>query len=406
MKKTTREKICATIFMCSLFTFAGMNAYINGGSLIEILREQMMEVSEVSQLYDVTVAVEDEITESMLVKDAFIEIYGGTQLLLDKQEFNNFSFVKDDDGFLYYGKTYNTIDTEVETYAKRVRRMSEYVEEEGKKFLFVMPLDKNISEFVSSDSVLPISDVNPTMDLFLWRLNQNMVNTLDLRSSLVETGLSYEELFFKTDHHWTTLAAFYAAVEIVEEFEVVWGDDLDIDDFYMDIENYELEILEESALGSMGKDVGILYSEGYDDMQLLTPNFETDYSYTYYNSSGKEILRTGTFEETLMFTEYLDGSYENTERVYLNTANREDIIINNLNPDGPKLLVLRDSYFSPVAAFLSPLFSEIHMVWATSQENPGVDFEEFLKENIDEYDYVILEVYSHNLNDYSFEFFQ
>lgn len=406
MKKTTRDKICATIFMCSLFTFAGINAYINGGALIKVLRDQITEVSEVSQLYEATVAVEDEISESMLAKDAFIEIYGGTQLLLDKQEFNNFAFVKDDDGFLYYGTTYNTLDTEVETYAKRVRRMSEYVEEEGKKFLFVMPLDKNISEFVSSDSVLPISDVNPTMDLFLWRLNQNMVNTLDLRSSLLETGLSHEELFFKTDHHWTTLAAFYAAVDIVEEFEVLWGDDLDSDNLYMNIESYELEILEESVLGSMGKDVGILYSEEYDDMQLLTPNFETDYSYTYYNSSGEEILRTGTFEEALMFTEYLDGSFENTEGVYLNTANRVDVIINNLNTDGPKLLVLRDSYFSPVAAFLSPLFSEIHMVWATSQENPSVDFEEYLKENIDDYDYVILEVYSHNLNDYSFEFFQ
>ena len=49
---------------------------------------------------------------------------------------------------------------------------------------------------------------------------------------------------------------------------------------------------------------------------------------------------------------------------YLQGVVRFDQIDNKLNPNGPTALFIRDSYSSPVATFLSPMFSRIELLWS------------------------------------------
>ena len=85
---------------------------------------------------------------------------------------------------------------------------------------------------------------------------------------------------------------------------------------------------------------------------------------------------------------------------YLNGVCEYDRIINKKNPDGPKVLFIRDSYTSPLASFFANLCSEVEMIWA--KEYSG-SIEE-LVENGD-YDFVFISTWPENLAEDSFNFY-
>ena len=58
---------------------------------------------------------------------------------------------------------------------------------------------------------------------------------------------------------------------------------------------------------------------------------------------------------------------------------------------------------SPVACFLSPMCSQIDLVWARSDRN-GIDYEEMIRDG--EYDYLFIEVYPYNVADRAFAYFE
>jgi hypothetical protein len=88
--------------------------------------------------------------------------------------------------------------------------------------------------------------------------------------------------------------------------------------------------------------------------------------------------------------------------VYIREIVNSERIVNNSNPDAPVLTVMRDSYFSPIAVFLAPMFSHIDMMW--TRNDKGMSMEQYIKDGY--YNYVILEVYPYNLDSQSFDFFR
>ncbi|MFI3176320.1 MAG: DHHW family protein [Eubacteriales bacterium] len=401
-----KEKLTATIFLSALLLFFLWNVSVNGSKVIAAVSDSIQEMESISDTADFVLATESAINENLLGREELIELYGLTQLILGKQEFNNFSFMKDENNVLYYGSIHNGIDYNMEVYVKRVRRLKEYVEDSGKQFMFVMAPDNYLGNSNEVDEELAINDQNANMDLFLWKANENMIDTVDLRETILNLDFEYEQLYFRTDHHWTPLAAFYAAQTIVEKFEEFYGVQLDPDHYYMDLEQYDMTCIENCVLGSAGDNVGMIYSGGLEDITILTPKFETNYTYQYLNDDGTLTENTGEFDGVLLIRNYLVEGKLDGEKTYLHGIKDSDTIINHNNPDAPTVLVLRDSYFSPVATFLSPMFSEMHMVWINTDDNPGFDTEAYVKEHVDEYDYVIMEVYSHSYDESCFSFFE
>ena len=87
------------------------------------------------------------------------------------------------------------------------------------------------------------------------------------------------------------------------------------------------------------------------------------------------------------------------ERVYLHNGVDEYVSIRNLEMDsGPKILLLRDSYATPVGAFLAQSFHRLicYGRFQTDEEK----LSKFLEEN--HYDYVLLALYPENLSGQAF----
>lgn len=398
-----KKYIFAAFFLTGWLLFSIAN-FVVGADEWYSLFKNLSQVQNVNDLEEWIAEVEADTGEELLGNEKFIDTYGYVQKLLGKREFNNFSFIRDDDGMLYYGSTWPLSTDEIKEYAGRVRRMKEYVESKGAKLLVVLPPSKILAGVSDVPLSWPLNDPNTRMDELLTWLYQYDVETIDLRVKMKQSGNTLEELFFKTDHHWTPLAGFYAAQEIVDQVRIRFGDDWDSTGFYMDLQNYNSHTYRDCMLGSSGRNTGATYS-GVEDYMLLWPNFSTDFTWIS-NNDGKTTVREGDFTESLLDGSQLeidDWYNSSANRVYLHEITDQDKIINNNNSDGPKLKVLRDSYFSPTACFLAPMCSEIDMMW-TRASIDQYNQEDFVREG--EYDYLILEIYPYNLDERAFAFFQ
>lgn len=335
----------------------------------------------------------------------FIEIYGLMQRLMDKQEMNQFEIVSDENGYLNYAEFYEEQDTQVTEYAKRIRRMQETVGENGAKVFFVNPIQKNVRGITETADGFPIADYNPIQDELLTELADNGIPCLDTRETLRHTGLSYQDMFFKTDHHWTGQAAFFVFTDLVAFMNKEYDAGLDPNYFYRNINHYQLENYKNCMLGSMGRDAGILYA-GLEDIMLIYPKFPTSVTYTRIMDSGETTIETGSIRDTLISQEEIDSTdIYNTSKygMYLEELTSAEVIVNHNNPNGPKVLCIRDSYFSPCMEFLTPLCSEIHAIWALG-DAPGYEIEDYVKENT--FDYIIVELYPGNIEESAFPFFE
>lgn len=397
MKKFLMRKYIYTIlFLVTIFGFAGVNLMHSYEPLREILTGK-----------DITVAaIDSAITENLYGRMKFIETYGFIQVLLDKRECNDFTYIKDEDGYLHYASFYREEDTRLFEYALRVKRLQDYVEQSGTRVLFVVPPGKYNKKYTEFRTGMPVNDPSYIVDEMMFYLNRMGVETLDLREHMPNEGMAFEDMFFKTDHHWTIPAAFNAAGILTDKFKESFDEDLDPDGFYMDISNYEIVTYHSGMLGSMGRKTGVNFCE-VEDFTALWPKFSGQFTRESMMDAGYHEEQEGSFDEVLMSTNvltrnsdiYSDSQYS----LYLDGLRIYEKIVNEEKPDGCSIFFVRDSYFSPVMAFLAPMCGEIDAIWSL-EETDELDIETYLKENT--FDYVIIEIYPYNINSSAFNFFR
>ena len=162
--------------------------------------------------------------------------------------------------------------------------------------------------------------------------------TVDFAAAL--SAHSDGQIFYRTDHHWTTLGAFYGA---------------------------------NAVLGALGKDL-------LKENSFTPETASNDFYGTLYSTSGIHWLDPDTMEywvsgEGLTVTSWRTGAEEPAalyDRSYLEKkdkyssflgGNQPLCVIKNENVrDGSKLLLVRDSYADALAPFLAQRFSEVHLI--------------------------------------------
>lgn len=150
-----------------------------------------------------------------------------------------------------------------------------------------------------------------------------------------------EELFYRTDHHWTSVGAYYGY---------------------------------QAFLNAKGEGADVIPLSAYQE----TVRSENFYG-TLYSRSGAFWLKPdgiSTFvPETGMYVERMDGNRVQQSELYvedwLSKKDQYSMFLGGNQPLGviytgrdelPKLLVIRDSYFDSMAPFLTAHYSQIHMI--------------------------------------------
>lgn len=311
------------------------------------------------QIKGATERVEQSLTDTLDRDRFFIESYGLVQRLMGRRVMEDaeaqYTVARLSDGSL----TFADPDAVYSAPTQRAQALIEFrdrlTETLDIPLLYVQAPQK---ASVYSDATLPsgLYDYGDDhADALLTALNEANIDTLDLRPVFADTG-RYGELFFRTDHHWTPEGAFLAWQTVAEALETDYG--FTIDDTSTDPDCWEVETLEDVFLGSQGKRVGSLYA-GMDDFELWSPKEEGHYQYIAF-SQGYD--RTGSFETSLLFPERLEESdpYKANPYTYYSGGDYSFTRMKDLDdPDGPTIVLLRDSFACTFAPFMATGLGEV-----------------------------------------------
>ncbi len=337
--------------------------------------------------------------ESFYQRYRFINVYGLLQKLLGKNEENNFEVISDERGFLHYTFFADgpQLDPDLPERAIRLRSALK----DNTELICLMPPDKYLRGYTKFPRGIPYPYFNENADLYLQAIEKEGIPFLDFRERILESKIPKNELFFKTDHHWTIQTSFWAFRELVNYFHDQFNIDLDPDRHYTDIANYNQIKYENFYLGSMGRKTGTFYA-GADDFTLIFPKFITNYT-CFYDIGSNQFELTGPFEETQLYSYALNTVSDNFSSssdkygVYLHGNPSIVHIRNNDKPDGLKVLFIKDSMSVPLASFFSSVCSE---VWLIDPRYYQGDIETFARETAP--DFVLVSIYPQALVD---EFF-
>ena len=162
--------------------------------------------------------------------------------------------------------------------------------------------------------------------------------TVDLAGPL--TAHKGEGIYYRTDHHWTSLGAFYGANAILEALGLE----------PLDLNNYEKTTVTDQFYGTIYSTSGVRW-------------VRPDVIDTYVPDDGVHV--TSWFgaqpsEGSLYVDQYL--SVKDKYSYFLGGQQQPLCVIeSDKAPDGPKVLVLRDSYSDSLAPFLTERCSEVHL---------------------------------------------
>lgn len=234
--------------------------------------------------------------------------------------------------------------------ANKLVEFNKYLEEKGIELIYVQPPVK--IENTTSGGLMDIYKdfTRENTNAFINVLNENNVNTLDLRIKMDEEKINYLEAFFETDHHWRPETGLWATKQIANKMNQDWKMNINLNLYNM--ERYNIEIYENALLGSQGRKI-TLGKVNAEDINIITPIYETNLT---VEIPDLEYKKTGSLKDTLIDIKkvhlknlYADSAYS----VYSYADRPVKKVTNNLIEDNEKILILKDSFADVVMPYLS-----------------------------------------------------
>ena len=211
----------------------------------------------------------------------------------------------------------------------------------------------------------PTADESGLIDVLYS--NSQAIN-LDMESTLA--AHKEEEIYYRTDHHWSSLGAGYGANVLLEAMGLE----------PLDLESYEKTTVSDQFYGTIFSSSGVRWVRP-DAIDIYIP--EEGVKVTS-NFTGKE-------EPGEMYVEsYLE---KKDKYSYFLGGNQPLCVLETEKNDGPKVLVIRDSYSDSLAPFLTERCSEVHLFDLRYNLN---SIQQYVEEN--DIDHVVVLYSFHNFS--------
>lgn len=386
-KKNYGKIILAIVFAGVIFVVGGKShIYEDFGKMcraviseIKYQEKEEEALSESDAALDEDVQVEEatfydvktEFTDSIYKKAEFINLNGTMARKLNMRGYygQDGIFVADNGYIIRRSKKAST-DYEFDNICK----LKSYLDERGINLLYVNAPVKYTDDSFYENQFGRESYINRNADLFLQRISDVGIDCIDLRKKAEEDNLDNFEMFYRTDHHWTTRSGFWAAETVAETLNEKCGYQIDLSLYEKD--KYTFTDFHEIWLGEQGRKIGESYI-GLDDYTLIKPKFDTSYVL-----STRKGVKEGSFDimmdESRVYSK--DDVYQVPSLHYTYFPERlNEVSIHNNDAAGGDMLLLCDSYSNAVLPFLSLGISDISSL-LMREYNPASLFE-FIEKN-------------------------
>lgn len=180
----------------------------------------------------------------------------------------------------------------------------------------------------------PALEQHPYILNFYSKLNKS-IETIDLKDTF--SAKTNSELFYRTDHHWTSTGAYYAFSDLAKRM------DLKIPDNY-----YDKILISDNFYGTLASKVGFYDGDGDPIHAYIPKNSKDEVVVSYVEEKAKS--------PSLYDSSRLDS--KNQYEVFLK-GNHPLVKIKTTAKNHRTILVVKDSYANCFIAFLTPYFSNI-----------------------------------------------
>ena len=274
-------------------------------------------------------------TDQFIGRDAWVDLKARTERALGKKENNNVYFADND-----------TLITRFDQpAADRVTENLNYV-----------------NKFVENVDIPVVFSLIPTQAC-IWadRLPEGAPNAsqtdLMAQAQGAVTGAAWadvytplmehkdEDIFYRTDHHWTSLGAYYGYTGLASALGYT----------PVPLTDYTPTVRSTEFYGTVFSSSGVRWVKPDTITTYVPDDGITVVSHTYDNSGNPVEEQRALYVESFL-------SVKDKYSMFLGGNQSLGVVTNTNNPDGPKLLIIRDSYADSLVPFLTAHYSEIHLI--------------------------------------------
>lgn len=290
---------------------------------------------------------EKYIDDQFILRDKLYETKTQIQILAGNKDINGVYLA--DDNYLIEKKLENEVDKE--KLQNSIDKVNEFANnnKDSKVQIMIVPTSSLIlKEKLPTNA----SEYNQDKVFDIIKDSIKSATFIDLRAQFLQHKKEY--IYYKTDHHWTSLGSYYAYQE--------WCKYNNIND---DINNYSREIITTEFRGSLYSKVLNKNVEN-DKIEIFKPIEEVNYKvfYNFNKTSNSNIYDLEKLKTKDKYQVFLGGNYP-------------ELKIKTSNKNGKKLLLIKDSYANSFIQFLLNNYENIYVVDMRY-------FKENLKEYIEE----------------------
>ena len=273
---------------------------------------------------------ETYITDQFVARDMFVGIKSAGERTLGKKENNGVYYGKD--GYLI--EQLESVDEAlVKRNAEAVKRFADCTQAEVAFALIPGSVELNRDKLFE---FMPDLNQKEMIDTIYGSMLDSKIICADMYKSL--NAHRDEEIYYRTDHHWTSLGAYYGYCAFAEAMGFA----------PIELNEYERELRSEEFYGTLYSKNGAFW-------------LEPDSIFTYVDAEGIVVERIeGNVTEKGELYDLSKLAGKDKYSMFLG-GNQPLVVLKTENTELPKLLVIRDSYSDSLAPFLTAHYSEIYM---------------------------------------------
>ena len=165
--------------------------------------------------------------------------------------------------------------------------------------------------------------------------------------SLKEAMMPYGEqaIYYKTDHHWTSLGAYYATAAILKEYGKTPAP----------LSDYTVQTATDDFRGTAYNSAGLYLLEG-EELEYFRYEGDEEFTVTLCNALGKELSRrTGFYDLEALKEEHPGTAYDS----FVAGVDTPVVRITKEGEERPTLLIIKDSFAHSALPFLAREFDLI-----------------------------------------------
>lgn len=348
-----KQKVVSIIFIMFVFFFFAISFFIPDKEFSYNENRNLAQKPEltIDSLFSGKFMEEYEnyVTDQIFGRDEFVKISTNIKLLLGQKEINGVYFSKN-----YFVEKFQESDIDDELLNKTIGYLKEFLAKHKNAKIAIVPTAGGVIDGLYPKYGNNINQKEMIEDLY-DEIGES--SSIDIYQSLKNN--EDKDIYYRTDHHWTTLGAYYGYESIAKAFnkEIVG------------LDKYDEVVVDDEFSGTIQSKVN--YDIGYDTIYKYVPKFDVDYTMTLNEDS--KTTTNSIYDESKLKT-------KEKYAVFLGGNNAITRIKNNSLEGEGKILIIKDSYAHSMTPFLINNYSEVVLMdlrYFMGSVNSFIDAEEF-----------------------------